>query len=99
MGERIVEVSAGDCHVLARGGTGKVFSWGWNGRGQLGRGGREDKGLPGYVVLEEESRGCPYKCRSAQGGSGVSYILVDERKVMWSGKGGAEEGDSVGFKE
>jgi alpha-tubulin suppressor-like RCC1 family protein len=90
---------------VVRGGTGKVFTWGYNGQGQLGNGGKEDLGVPGYVDLPGESRGCPYRCRSAQGGNGVTYILLDERKILCAGVTGEGEGEreregaSVGFRE
>ncbi|BDR52198.1 hypothetical protein KIM372_01050 [Bombiscardovia nodaiensis] len=43
------QVSAGDYHVLALNGAGYAYSWGYNGRGQLGTGGYGNRSTPGPI--------------------------------------------------
>jgi hypothetical protein len=48
-GVRVRSVAAGDCHSLALGWDGRVYSWGENGYGQLGQGDRLTKPAPALV--------------------------------------------------
>jgi alpha-tubulin suppressor-like RCC1 family protein len=45
----VVQIAAGDNHVLALRKDGTVWSWGWNKFGQLGLGDTEDRGVPTQV--------------------------------------------------
>ncbi len=48
-GRRVVAIAAGYGHSLALCDDGQVASWGWNGGGQLGVPGIEDRAVPGRV--------------------------------------------------
>jgi hypothetical protein len=50
-------VAAGSCHSLALSKDGRVFSWGWNGNGQLGQGDKLDRLSPTLVEGLEGVRG------------------------------------------
>lgn len=50
--EKITEVSCGMSHVLARTTLGKIYSWGWGERGQLGLGVASNVSVPKQVQLD-----------------------------------------------
>jgi len=54
----IVRIEAGNRHMLALSSDGSVWSWGYNGVGQLGNGTYDDSNLPVRVVTED---GTPLK--------------------------------------
>ena len=51
--DQIVAVAAGPCHTLALDNTGKVWSWGRNSSGELGKGDLTDRSLASKVVGED----------------------------------------------
>jgi alpha-tubulin suppressor-like RCC1 family protein len=44
--DKIVSVSCGLKHTIARTSLGRVYTWGWNGVGQLGTGDFENRHIP-----------------------------------------------------
>lgn len=50
-GLTVAQISAGEAHVLALLSDGRVYSWGANSSGQLGRNGTTDSSTPGEVIF------------------------------------------------
>ena len=69
--ERVVAVSAGMHYSLALGSSGRVYSWGWNGLGQLGQGDLQSRSIPTRIP----------------GVFGISEISAGEAHAVAIGKG------------
>lgn len=56
VGERIDALECGFRHVIAKSTLGKVFTWGWGGKGQLGHGHLDSEMTPRLVTLERNKK-------------------------------------------
>lgn len=85
-GERIDQVSCGFAHVLALSTLGKIFSWGWGMKGQLGHNNIASELAPRQIADLAPERG-PKKSRilSVAAGYSHSVVLNDAREVLWFG--------------
>lgn len=85
-GERIDQVSCGFAHVLALSTLGKVFSWGWGMKGQLGHHDLASELAPRQILDLAPDKG-PKKSRilSVAAGYSHSVALNDARDVYWFG--------------
>jgi alpha-tubulin suppressor-like RCC1 family protein len=50
--DKIISLSLGNSHSSALSSIGRVFTWGWNGWGQLGDNTTSDKSLPTEIIIE-----------------------------------------------
>ena len=82
-GELIVSVSCGFKHVICKSSLGKIYTWGWGGKGQLGHGIFEDEYRPRMVLFSISS----FKAKVLQVHSGYSHsmLILDNRKLLWWG--------------
>lgn len=78
--KKIIQVAAGKLHSLAIDSAGSVFSWGYNGFGQLGNGNNLSSNLPVYVfsngALKNE------KIIYIDGGNAHSIALSESGKIF-----------------
>ena len=72
--------------MIAKTCTGKVFTWGWGGKGQLGQGDFYSTSKPFKVNFEETQE----KVRIIQIAAGYrhSIVLFEDRKTYWWGTSG-----------
>lgn len=83
----ITQISCGFKHVLAKNQSGKIFTWGWGERGQLGH--ETDRNLPfPRKVLFKKSSGFSYHALNVQAGYRSSYALLDGRRIFHWGTNG-----------
>ena len=87
-GEKIAGVSCGLHHVVARSTLGKIYTWGSGSQGQLGHGGTEDELIPRAVTL---TRAHTDRLKPVQVSAGCSFSLVmmENRRILWTGKNSA----------
>lgn len=76
-GSGVVELAAGQSHVLARKGDGTLVAWGNNGNGQLGDGTIDNSKVPIAVT------GISGELRAIAAGDGHSYALTADGK-LWA---------------
>ena len=81
--EKIEDIAVGDNHVLALTEDGKVYSWGYNGYGQLGRGGAVNKA---YKVVDQNGKELEGIVK-VKAGKNVSYAIDSFGKVYAWGQG------------
>lgn len=79
-GEKIIEISCGFDHVIARSTLGKTFTWGAGHKGQLGHCDNIYENLPRTIVLKSK-----LKSIQVAAGWGVSYIMLENRRIYSSG--------------
>ena len=53
IGERIEALECGYKHVIAKSSLGKIYTWGWGARGQLGLGHTDTEISPRHVTVEK----------------------------------------------
>lgn len=83
----ITQVSCGFKHVIAKNQSGKIFTWGWGERGQLGH--ETDRNLPfPRKVLFKKNSGFSYHAFNVQAGYRSSYALLEGRRVFHWGTNG-----------
>jgi alpha-tubulin suppressor-like RCC1 family protein len=82
--EKVTGVSCGFRHVIAKGSLGKVYSWGWNGKGQLGLGDFQSRNLPQMITWPGQKS----KVLQVAAGWRHSVLMLDSRKLMWFGSNG-----------
>ena len=78
-GDRITAVAAGLNHCTARTSLGKLFVWGGNHKGQLGMENIKKANKPVLVGVGKVSQ--------VSSGNGLSLILLESRKLFFSGEG------------
>ena len=81
---KVVYISAGSYHSVAVNSNGDVYSWGWNGQGQLGNGTTTDSNLPVEVKVEGTPMAGKKIVHVSTGGNfykGSSLALSSEGKV------------------
>jgi len=82
--EKIDGVECGYRHVICKSTLGKVFTWGWGGKGQLGHNSFTSEPIPRVLPLT-----LGYKAIQVMAGFANSMILMDDKKIYWFGKNGA----------
>jgi alpha-tubulin suppressor-like RCC1 family protein len=53
IGEKITQISSGQKHSVCLSGLGRVYTWGWGERGQLGHSGYMNEMLPRQVLFQK----------------------------------------------
>lgn len=86
-GDMAVQVSCGLKHAVMRNQNGKVFTWGWGERGQLGHENDRNLCFP-MKVLFKNSGGYSYHALNIQAGFRCSYALLEERRLFTWGTNG-----------
>jgi hypothetical protein len=84
-GETVSQVSCGFKHVIVRTANGKIYTWGWGERGQLGHGNDKNLPFPRKVAFPSNNH---YTCSVVQAGYRSSYAIMDGRKIWWWGSNG-----------
>jgi Regulator of chromosome condensation (RCC1) repeat len=86
-GDMSVQISCGFKHCIMKNQNGKIFTWGWGERGQLGH--EHDRNVPfPKKVLFRNSGGYSYQALNVQAGYRSSYCLLDERRFFVWGTNG-----------
>ena len=87
-GERVTEVSCGYKHVICKTALGKVYTWGWGEKGQLGNNSLSNSKVP--RLLDTSIIGVTKsKVVQVQAGFRHSLILAESRRVYWMGTNGS----------
>ena len=86
-GDMAVQVSCGLKHVVMRNQNGKVFTWGWGERGQLGLDSDRNVSFPSKVLFRGNG-GYSYQALNIQAGFRCSYALLEERRLFCWGSNG-----------
>jgi len=86
-GDIAQQVSCGLKHVIMRNQNGKVFTWGWGERGQLGHESDKNLSTP-KKVLFRASGGYSYHAMNIQAGYRSSYAILEERRIFHWGTNG-----------
>lgn len=94
--EKVLEVSCGASHTIAKTFLGRVYVWGFGGNGQLGTGSGLNSEVP-CVVNPYNDRKRHYKAVSVQAGFSVSYILNNDRNVYYAGESMSEDRMRLSF--
>lgn len=79
-GEKITQIECGLRHIIACTGLGKVFTWGWGIKGQLGVGNMKSSDKPIMVQMPKWTKTLQIKA-----GLTCSIVLTDSKKVYWWG--------------
>ena len=82
--ERINQISCGYKHTLVKTTTGKVYSWGFGGKGQLGRNSYNNYSTPGLIKFENAFT----KIYQISAGFRSSFFLCENRKIYACGCNG-----------
>ncbi len=83
--ERINQISCGFKHTIVKTTTGKVYTWGWGGKGQLGRNTYNNMNTPGLVKFDN-----PFvKIYQVSAGFRSSFFLCENRKIYSCGCNGS----------
>ena len=83
--ERINQISCGFKHTIVKTTTGKVYTWGWGGKGQLGRNSYNNMNTPGLVKFDN-----PFvKIYQVSAGFRSSFFLCENRKIYSCGCNGS----------
>ena len=87
IGEKIVSVSCGFKHVIAKSNLGKVFLWGSGTDGQLGFDDYENEYTPRQMNLEKllHVSKNTLKILQAKAGFRCSIVLLENRRIYWWG--------------
>ena len=84
-GEKIATIECGFGHVISKSSLGKVFTWGWGEKGQLGHGKFSNELSPKQLnfigVLKT-------KVLQIQAGYKCSVALLENKKILWWGSNG-----------
>jgi len=92
----INEIAASNVHSLALKSDGTVWSWGWNGNGQLGDGTNSDKAtLPVQVVGVGGSGYLSDVSKITTGGSHSLVLKNDDTVWAWGSNGDGQLGDNT----
>lgn len=86
-GQVVAQVSCGFKHTIIRTTAGKVYTWGWGERGQLGHG--DDLSLPQPLLVKIKlSNFTNSACTYVQAGYRASFALMDNKRLIWWGSTG-----------
>ena len=88
IGERIDSLECGYKHVIAKSTLGKIYTWGWGAKGQLGHGHFDSEIVPRLLTIEKNK----HKEKAIQVAAGFSHSMVmleNNRELMWFGTSGS----------
>eukprot|EP00347_Sterkiella_histriomuscorum_P008181 403346072 len=88
IGERIDSAECGYRHVIAKSTLGKIYTWGWGAKGQLGHGHYDSEISPRLLVIEKNK----HKEKAIQIAAGFSHSLImldNNRELLWFGTSGS----------
>lgn len=75
-------------HVIAKSTLGKVYTWGWGAKGQLGQGHTDSEIAPRLLAIEKNK----HKEKALQIAAGFSHSIVmlenNSRELLWFGTNG-----------
>jgi alpha-tubulin suppressor-like RCC1 family protein len=91
--ERVSSISCGFKHVICRTTLGKVYTWGWGERGQLGHGVLKNELSPRLV--DHLYPGLKDKISMVEAGYKHSVILLETKKIMWWGSNSSMNNQST----
>ncbi len=83
--EKVIEISCGLCHSMALTQSGRVFSWGNNRFGQLGRNKTKDSNIALIILLSNKILIKKISC-----GQSHSLLLSSDGYIYWFGFNGCE---------
>ena len=92
MGEKINSVECGYKHVICKSSLGKVYTWGWGSKGQLGHGNLNSENTPKPLNVSQSIK---MKIIQIQAGYRCSLILSEDKKVYWFGTAGGINQQSI----
>ena len=84
IGERIDSLECGFKHVIAKSSLGKVYTWGWGTKGQLGLGHYDSEISPRLLNIERNK----HKEKVIQVAAGFSHSVImceNNRELLWFG--------------
>jgi len=84
IGEKIDTIECGYKHAIAKSTLGRVYTWGWGGKGQLGHGHNDSEMSPRLLSLEKSGQ----KEKVIQVAAGFSHsviMLETSRELYWFG--------------
>lgn len=87
LNEKIVEISCGFKHTVARSALNRVYVWGYNKAQQLGLGDSSHRKVPTRLDIPE-FKGFRFKPRSVQATYNGGYMLLDDRQLYFWGRTG-----------
>lgn len=95
--EKLDGVECGYKHVICKSTLGKVFTWGWGTKGQLGQGNLKGELTPKILAM---TLGYNYNYKAIQiiAGYSCSAILMEDKRVFWCGSNGILRNEA-NFKE
>lgn len=84
--ERVNSVVCGFKHTVCKTATGRVYTWGWGGKGQLGHESYNDEWEPRKVTFDDTME----KVKPLQINAGYRHTMVmfEDRKIFWWGTTG-----------
>ncbi|KAL4471689.1 hypothetical protein ABPG74_008582 [Tetrahymena malaccensis] len=90
-GEKISQIDCGFKHTICKTSLGKVYTWGWGGRGQLGHGTTNNEIFPrilSFSNLNKDKQPVNLykdKCLQVAAGHRCSMLLMESRKIYQFG--------------
>lgn len=85
-GEKMATIECGFGHVIAKSSLGKVYTWGWGERGQLGHGRFVNEMAPRIVNFNQVIK---TKVMQVQAGYKCSIVLLENKRILWWGSNGS----------
>ncbi|MCQ2820475.1 MAG: hypothetical protein MJ252_24695 [archaeon] len=84
-GEKITQISCGFKHAVAKSSSGRAYTWGFGGKGQLGLGNFYNFSLPSQVQFSDTFN----KVYQVAAGYRSTFYLCENRKIFTSGCSGS----------
>lgn len=78
--EKVDGVECGYRHVICKTTSGKVFTWGWGAKGQLGHESKENELVPRVLPFT-----IGYRAMQVAAGYSCSIILTEDKRIFWFG--------------
>jgi len=97
-GAKITEVSCGFKHVICKTAVGRVYTWGWGEKGQLGHGNFSNLLAPRLLsipITTASALGTKIKALQVKAGFKHSVIFLEDKKIMWFGSNGCIDDQCV----
>jgi len=97
-GAKIIDVACGYKHVICKNTLGKVYTWGWGEKGQLGHGSFQNEYSPRLVSLNAGPSslvGTKTKAMQVHAGFKHSVVMMDNKKILWFGSNATIEDQSL----